>query len=364
MRGLSAGFRGSQSSATIAGFPNVAVYLDEQSMQFPARNVDIYMVDLDRIEVLEGPQGTLFGGGAEAGAVRYITNKPNLEPAELHAEAGYGLTDGGGPNANVNAMVNMPIVAGQTGRARGGLRRPAGRLHRQRAQHLHPLEPGPRQHLLQHPSQSAGSARTVCRRRTAGLCALPNSGTFNNFALAGQQHQPGRPTRARASRRCTRSTPTGTSLITESVQDLDARGHVGGIPRRLELPAARRAAGHAVRARLRQGQLGEHRLDLNGKIGDLRLIYTGGYTERHIKEQMDYTNYSRTVGGMYYECTGGSTGWGPAANPKCFSPAGPAGTTRSGTPTSATKSGCQHARTTGASAPSSARSTSSSASTT
>ncbi len=67
MRGLSAGFRGSQSSSTIAGFPNVAIYLDDQSMQFPARNVDIYAADLDRIEVLEGPQGTLFGGGAEVG---------------------------------------------------------------------------------------------------------------------------------------------------------------------------------------------------------------------------------------------------------------------------------------------------------
>src|SRR5215831_12129150 len=79
MRGLSNGFRGNQSSGTIANFPNVAIYLDDQSMQFPARNVDIYMVDMDRIEVLEGPQGTLFGGGAEAGAVRYITNKPKLD---------------------------------------------------------------------------------------------------------------------------------------------------------------------------------------------------------------------------------------------------------------------------------------------
>ena len=43
MRGLSAGFAGQQSSATIGGFPNVALYLDDQSMQFPARNVDVYV---------------------------------------------------------------------------------------------------------------------------------------------------------------------------------------------------------------------------------------------------------------------------------------------------------------------------------
>ncbi len=56
-------------------------------MQFPARNLDVYMVDMERIEVLEGPQGTLFGGGAQAGAIRYITNKPKLDVTEGNAEA-------------------------------------------------------------------------------------------------------------------------------------------------------------------------------------------------------------------------------------------------------------------------------------
>ena len=92
MRGLSAGNNGNQSTATFASFPNVAVYLDDQSMQFPARNLDVYMVDMERIEVLEGPQGTLFGGGAEAGVIRYITNKPKLDVTEGNAEASYGIT--------------------------------------------------------------------------------------------------------------------------------------------------------------------------------------------------------------------------------------------------------------------------------
>ncbi len=98
MRGLSAGFAGNQSSAAINPFPNVATYLDDQSMAFPARNVDVYMADMERIEVLEGPQGTLFGGGAEAGAVRYITNKPKLNVTEGNAEASYSTTAHGDPN--------------------------------------------------------------------------------------------------------------------------------------------------------------------------------------------------------------------------------------------------------------------------
>ena len=63
-------------------FRTSTIYLDDQSGQVPGRNLDIYAADLERIEVLEGPQGTLFGAGAQAGVVRYITNKPKLDRVE------------------------------------------------------------------------------------------------------------------------------------------------------------------------------------------------------------------------------------------------------------------------------------------
>ncbi|HUO94500.1 MAG TPA: Plug domain-containing protein, partial [Rhizomicrobium sp.] len=110
MRGLSNGFRGNQSTGTVGLYPNVAIYLDEQSMQFPARNVDIYMVDMQRVEVLEGPQGTLFGGGAEAGALRYITNKPDPTAFSFNAQGMGGLTSDGAPNASFNATINIPVI--------------------------------------------------------------------------------------------------------------------------------------------------------------------------------------------------------------------------------------------------------------
>ncbi len=84
-------------TASTATFPNVAVYLDEQSAQVPGRNLDVYAADLERIEVLEGPQGTLFGAGAEAGVIRYITNKPKLDVTEGNVNAGYGWTAHGDP---------------------------------------------------------------------------------------------------------------------------------------------------------------------------------------------------------------------------------------------------------------------------
>ena len=95
MRGLSVGSDGVQSGGSISGFPNVAIYLDDQSGQLPSRNLDVYTADLERVEVLEGPQGTLFGAGAQAGVVRYITNKPKLSVYEGSATVGYEDTSGG-----------------------------------------------------------------------------------------------------------------------------------------------------------------------------------------------------------------------------------------------------------------------------
>ena len=140
IRGLGDIGSGNQSQATTAPFPNVALYLDDQSMQFPTRNNDVYLVDMERVEVLEGPQGTLFGGGAEAGAIRYITNKPKLEATSGEVNAGYGITAGGDPGTNLNAVLNVPLIDNVFGLARRDLQRHARRLHRQRARH-HRLSP-------------------------------------------------------------------------------------------------------------------------------------------------------------------------------------------------------------------------------
>src|SRR5881275_791402 len=111
MRGLSAGSQASQGSGSTGAWPNVAIYLDNQSGQLPNRNLDIYAADLNRIEVLEGPQGTLFGAGAEAGVIRYITNEPKLDKVEASVKAGYGITTHGDPNTDLTAVLNVPLIA-------------------------------------------------------------------------------------------------------------------------------------------------------------------------------------------------------------------------------------------------------------
>src|ERR1700687_1944449 len=110
MRGLSIGAQRSDESGVVGQIPNVAVYLDDQSAALPSRNLDVYAADIERIEVLEGPQGTLFGSGAEAGVLRYITNKPKLDVTEGIVNAGYSYTAHGDPNSNVDAMINLPMI--------------------------------------------------------------------------------------------------------------------------------------------------------------------------------------------------------------------------------------------------------------
>src|SRR5213082_1707967 len=110
IRGLATSIGGTQGVGATGSFPNVATYLDDQSGQVPGRNLDIYAADLERIEILEGPQGTLFGAGAQAGVIRYITNKPKLNVTEASFSGGYGVTAGGDPNSDITAVFNLPLI--------------------------------------------------------------------------------------------------------------------------------------------------------------------------------------------------------------------------------------------------------------
>ena len=317
MRGLSAGFAGNQSSATVGNFPNVALYLDDQSMQFPARNVDIFMVDMNRIEILEGPQGTLFGGGAEAGAVRYITNKPIMDEFGGSVELSAGLTNGGGPNGGGNAVLNIPIIDDKLAVRlvvyddhRGGyidnVRSTFTRNNEDLGNFYFNIKPT---NGLCPNHQPAGAA---------GFCSPP-SAQINNNGIAGSDQNPvdyggGRLAIAY------QINEDWDVLITQSFQNLDAEGLSVEYPTGSDFQALKPLQVTAFTPSYDHDWWTNTAWTVNGRIGDLRAVYTGGYMYRHIDQQMEYTNYSRSVGGQYYECTGGSTGWGNAA-PQCYSPA-------------------------------------------
>jgi outer membrane receptor protein involved in Fe transport len=322
MRGLSNGFRGNQSSGTIANFPNVAIYLDEQSMQFPGRNVDIYMVDMDRVEVLEGPQGTLFGGGAEAGALRYITNKPNLDSFQGKAEANYGFTKDGGDNTAANLMLNVPIITGKLAvRAVIYDEKQGGYIDNVPSTFTRSNEDLGNGYFNIHPT--AGTCPNGLPAGSAtGLCTLPpaRAPQSNNFAIAQKDFNPVTYQGARFSA-LYQVNDDWNALITESLESLDAQGLSVEYPTGSDFQTLQPLQVTAFSPSYNKDRYSNTAWTVTGKIADLKLVYTGGYTSRDIHEQMDYANYSRSAGGMYYQCVGGSTGFGAGA-PSCYSPNG------------------------------------------
>lgn len=97
-------------TAGVAGLaPNVALYVDDQPLAQPGRNLDYYAADLARVEVLPGPQGTLYGASSQAGTVRLITNQPDPSGTFANVRFGNSFTHKGEMNTNIEAMLNVPV---------------------------------------------------------------------------------------------------------------------------------------------------------------------------------------------------------------------------------------------------------------
>ncbi len=301
MRGMSAGFAGNQSSAAIDPFPNVATYLDDQSMAFPARNVDVYMADMERIEVLEGPQGTLFGGGAEAGAIRYITNKPKLNVTEGNAEASYSVTAHGDPNTAITAVINVPLIQDTLAvRAVIYNDRRGGYIDNVPSQFTRfPTDPGTISYHLPYPA---------------------NAATANNNDLTARAQNPVTYQGVRATALWQINTDWNL-LIQQSYQNMDAEGIDAQYPISSQETPLGPWQETSFTPAYDKDKWENTSWTLNGKVGDLKLVYTGGYLSRTIDNAADYTNYARSAGGFYYTCAGGGAPIGKGVGPlTCYSP--------------------------------------------
>ncbi|WP_168190407.1 TonB-dependent receptor [Luteithermobacter gelatinilyticus] len=88
----------------------VGVYLDESVISLSLFTPDLDLFDLNRVETLRGPQGTLFGSGSIGGTIRYITNQPALDQFEGAVEGEINTIDGGGTGGHLKGMLNIPVV--------------------------------------------------------------------------------------------------------------------------------------------------------------------------------------------------------------------------------------------------------------
>jgi iron complex outermembrane receptor protein len=98
-----------------AGAATTGIYIDDvpiqaRSLGYSSFSVFPQIFDLERVEVLRGPQGTLFGAGAEGGAVRFITPEPSLTSFSVYGRAEIGTTEKGAESWEVGAAVGGPLI--------------------------------------------------------------------------------------------------------------------------------------------------------------------------------------------------------------------------------------------------------------
>ncbi len=109
--------RGISSSG---GSGTTGIYIDDTPIQvralgFNSDDALVKLFDLDRVEVLRGPQGTLFGAGSEGGTVRYITVQPSLTQSSVYAKAETSYTEGGAPSYESGVAAGIPVIDGVLG---------------------------------------------------------------------------------------------------------------------------------------------------------------------------------------------------------------------------------------------------------
>ena len=303
-----------QSSITItsvqAAAPAVALYQDEQPVSFAGRNLDVYATDLERIEVLPGPQGTLFGASSQTGTVRLITNKPQHDGFDAGFDIKYATTEGGEPSTAVTGFMNMPLteklafrVAAYSDRAGGFIDNVPGtyagdievinRNQISSAAHLCTGDPAVDDPIggncngvraTMHVADNSTLVEDDFNEATYSGARLGISYLINDEWSVLLQH-------------------TSQTLETEGVFEYDPN-----------LPGTESV--NRFRPTTNQDEFGLTTWTLEGRLANLDVLYTGGFLDRDVFYTQDYTGYTNGGGYQaYYICTGGYSNF-----TECFDP--------------------------------------------
>ena len=295
------------TTAGVAGLaPNVALYLDEQPLGQPGRNLDVYAADLSRIEVLKGPQGTLFGASSQAGTVRLITNKPDFSDAYGRFSFDGATTNKGEGSEKFEIMYNLPISDTLAVRAvlyrddQGGwvdnvpgtltLResarfRDAGYM-RTNGVPVSENRAGMNSatYINNRPEEVLESARIPFDPYDPN--ALVEFRAANNEALVDDDINHTRYTGGRLSLRA-EINEDWSLLLGAMTQKLDADGTFTADPTLgSDSPKVQRYSPDQL-----EDSFDNFNWTVEGRIGELEVIYTGAYTERESDQIIDYTDY-------------------------------------------------------------------------
>src|ERR1700730_7666588 len=257
MRGVVSGQDGNHSAAQ----PSVGTYFDEQPVTTIDGTIDIHVYDIARIEVLEGPQGTLYGASSEAGTIRIITNKP--DPSKFSAAYDVGATSvmHGGQGWLAEGYVNFP------------------------------LSPVAAVRLVAWDEHNGGYTQNVARTNVAAgivdaVRPFPTSGlTLNNANSLNDQYNTVSTEGGRIAGRLNLGDNWTVSPLFMG-QTLGSNGFFGYDP----------AVGNL--SLVHSGPESDHdsftqsALTIEGKVSDFDLVYAGGWLVRNQHSISDYADYS------------------------------------------------------------------------
>jgi len=313
------------TTAGVAGLaPNVSLYLDEQPLAQPGRNLDVYAADLERIEVLKGPQGTLFGASSQAGVVRLITNKPSLAGFDASFTAGTSFTKDGEQSYKAEAMLNVPVTNNLAVRGVVYLDDQGGYIDN--VQGTRSLRDSARfrpEGTVRDNGVPVSSSRAGFQSDAASLAYIDNNVTFidaDNSTLVEDNFNDTQYSGFRVSA-LYELTPDWKVTVAHTRQGLDSEGVFFADP---DLDLDDLEIQRFSEDRL-QDDFSNTSWSVEGRLGMLDVIYNGAYTDRETQQTIGYSDYL-FVGQYipYYSCDTAVTYPGSVASapadPTCYAP--------------------------------------------
>ncbi len=276
-----------QTSVTVSSAqgsaPGVALYVDDQPVSFGGRNLDVYAVDMERIEVLSGPQGTLFGASSQSGNVRLITNKPVQGQFETGFDATYGSTNGGADSTAANAYINVPLSDRVAVRVAVYNDSQGGWIDNVPAIFTPSGEVVDRNNVAGVGPPLTGADSVESARNDALVQDDWNEATYRGarFGLAFDLNE------------------DWDLLLQHTAQTLEVEGSF------IVDTSIANDASAQFSPEYDRDEFGLTTWTLNGRVANLDVIYTGGYLDRDVDSIIDYTQYNNGGGYVaYYLCSG------------------------------------------------------------
>jgi outer membrane receptor protein involved in Fe transport len=323
IRGLSTDTPGLQILGTAGSQPNVALYLNDAPSSVPGRNLDVYAVDLQRVEVLAGPQGTLFGASAMGGAIRYITNKPDLKDFHSGFNASYAGGSGADPSSAASAFVNIPIIEDKfaarftifSDNQGGYISNVAGTFQMPFNGHVGEAGKLPEGNplLVLRAIQSCQGV-TNC---TGSTYNAPSRAIINNDAYVKKNYNDAHYTGGRIGLTYKFNDDWSVDFM-DMNQSLKTNGVFDYQPDVGDLKVQQFGDNWL------KDDWNEATLTVNGRLGMLSMIYSGSFLNRKSEQQAAYSGYSNSgVYLPYYECDRGvyyTAAYNGNIGNKCYSP--------------------------------------------